>query len=652
MDFWVAVLKLLLLFSLCFSCEDVALFSNKVFPPNQCEMTWMRNSPSYHSIPFDSASSRHLSNICSDSPHCFQHASQTYSLHLYSETHAAPLSSLPKLNPVPVLFIPGSQGSKNQIRSIASVVEQLHFYDHERGNSPRRTFQFEPDFLEPHQNDTFSPLPEIFQFFTVDFSEEDSGINGGFLSLQSNYVAACLYQIRRLYQRQSFSSSSSSDLSLMVIAHSMGGVVARAAFARDDTILSVWGSITLLTLATPHLRPLVAVDASMLKMYQEMDLMWEKRVFPSSKVLLVSIAGGYRDVIIPAHLATRLPPNLHPFANSHHFIANVASSIPHVWLATDHKCIMWCRQLVYVLARMMYDWVDASTLQMASSLRWRHQIASFYLVSRHVPPSPQNIRPKPFPLPPSSSLSTLCHISQSFSQIFHSPLNIPLFALHPLSCLPPSSSSSSHLFFLLTNLRPFLVQCEGKECAEVAGSPQKIPVLFKSAPQKSPHEYTFLAPFLWYFPVNLSAFSEPSHLSHWIAFQHPLISFSHPKHQISTPPFAAFDKLQFFSANSFSVLRDLFFSNSIFNIQNSSSALIRFPFSHRFIAWNVDVVQHQKSASWYPSVNFHSNLDSFHHFSSSPRKFRTFAGFIVNLFPLFSCFEPKTQLEPPQISAT
>ena len=41
----------------------------------------------------------------------------------------------------------------------------------------------------------------------------------------------------------------------------------------------------------------------------------------------------------------------------------LCSAIPGVWVSPDHRCIVWCKQLVLALSRALFDSIDPQTRQ-------------------------------------------------------------------------------------------------------------------------------------------------------------------------------------------------------------------------------------------------------------------------------------------------
>lgn len=107
-----------------------------------------------------------------------------YSLYGYSEGSGTEGLRRMRFTGVPVLFIPGNSGSHKQGRSLASVALRMALN---------------------------SRSPFHFDFFMVDFNEDLSGIYGGVLENEVNFVQASINQIVGLYR---------TNVSVILIGHS------------------------------------------------------------------------------------------------------------------------------------------------------------------------------------------------------------------------------------------------------------------------------------------------------------------------------------------------------------------------------------------------------------------------------------------------
>ncbi|CAJ0841403.1 4990_t:CDS:10, partial [Entrophospora sp. SA101] len=240
-----------------------------------------------------------------------------YSLYLYRDqpydTSNQPLG-------IPALFIPGNAGSYKQVRSIAAETSKLYY---EVISKQSRSF--------------------------VDFNEEYSALHGHSLCEQAEYLNDAIRYILSLYPsiRKSQQTSSSSQpypdpTAVILIGHSMGGVVARTLFQTPNFQP---GSInTILTMSTPHTLPPASFD-------------WKINTESSSNslmdVTLISIAGGNLDTIVCSDST-----NINSLVPDSNGFTVFTTSIPKVWTSMDHQCILWCEQLVKVVANTLLNIVD------------------------------------------------------------------------------------------------------------------------------------------------------------------------------------------------------------------------------------------------------------------------------------------------------
>ncbi|CAG8453307.1 11184_t:CDS:10 [Funneliformis mosseae] len=246
---------------------------------------------------------------------------------------------------IPALFIPGNAGSYKQARSIASETSVI--------------------FSEVFSRDpaSFEMGVSTLDFFTVDFNEEFSALHGHSLNEQAEYLNDAIRYILSLYpltrKTQNTTRTPHPDpTSVIIIGHSMGGVVARTLFTMSNYQP---GSInTILTLATPHVLPPFPFDWQISKIYTDINEFWRNGYSQSATsansladVTLISIAGGNLDTIVCSDSA-----NINSLVPASHGFTVFTTSIPNVWTSMDHQAILWCKQLVKVVATSLLSIVD------------------------------------------------------------------------------------------------------------------------------------------------------------------------------------------------------------------------------------------------------------------------------------------------------
>ena len=290
---------------------------------NGCEMTYMFEYPEYIRIKLKK-------NVSQKYPR--------YGLYLYGEglyAQEQKRSFLP--SGIPVLFIPGNAGSYRQVRSLASVALRK---------------------AERHRNH--------FNYFTTDFDEDFSGLYGGVLMGQVHFVHSCLKHIVKMYGKKK-------STPVILIGHSMGGMIARALFTLDN-FRSKFVSI-IITLGTPHVAPVLPLDNRLDAFYFRVNDFWKHS--PSiSNLSVISLAGGARDILVPAkHCA--LPRNMDIQLQ----YSAVTTAVPNVWLTIDHLALCWCKQLILVINRALFALADEdnySNMITEDKVRQAHVLRQYF----------------------------------------------------------------------------------------------------------------------------------------------------------------------------------------------------------------------------------------------------------------------------------
>ncbi|RLN65550.1 hypothetical protein BBP00_00002777 [Phytophthora kernoviae] len=170
------------------------------------------------------------------------------------------------LSGVPVLFIPGHLGSYKQARSLSR-----HLWDLD---------------------------PSLFDVFALDFQEEPTGLNGNLITEQATFLNDAVRAILREYKRQSKKTNKQLVIpeSVVIVAHSMGGVVARTAETLSNYKRRSIQHVV--ALGVPYGNPSFPFDAEVNAVY---DRMHNKR---EDDVVYVAIAGGHKDTLVTASLTS------------------------------------------------------------------------------------------------------------------------------------------------------------------------------------------------------------------------------------------------------------------------------------------------------------------------------------------------------------
>ena len=292
-------------------------FLNPKANASSCQMTYLYEYPEYIPVDMNETVARQFPK---------------YGLYVYGEGEKAKDLKRERYSGIPVLFVPGSSGSHQQVRYLASVALRKSL-----------------DIDYKHH----------FDYFSVDFNREFTALYAGKLGKQAEYVALAIDHILTLYDNQD---------SVVLIGHSTGGLVAKSVFTvpgfREER-LSI-----LLTLATPH-NPAVLMDSHQKDFYGRVNRFWnENRKGSLRKVTFISLSGGRGDLNVRPGLTT----------SSHADINAMTTDIPGVWTTADHECIVWCKQLVLAINRALFDTVDEG--QLVHQHQVRRSVFAYHLQNR------------------------------------------------------------------------------------------------------------------------------------------------------------------------------------------------------------------------------------------------------------------------------
>ncbi|GFY87273.1 hydrolases, acting on ester bond [Actinidia rufa] len=307
-------------------------------------------------------------------------SSSKYGLYLYHEGWKKIdfNERLKKINGVPVLFIPGNGGLLKlyhacfppcyccgkdgmHVRSLAAESNRAY-----QGGPLERTF---------------------YQEASLNLKEgrsEHSAMDGRILEEHTEYVVYAIHRILDQYKdshdaraREGASVSGNLPKSVILVGHSMGGFVARAAIVHPHLRKS--SVETVLTLSSPHQSPPVALQPSLGQYYARVNQEWRKGYEvqtsrtgryvsdpPLSRIVVVSISGGIHDYQVRTKLeslAGIVPP-------SHGFLIS-STAMKNVWLSMEHQVILWCNQLVVQVSHTLLSLMDPETGQPFSDTQKR-----------------------------------------------------------------------------------------------------------------------------------------------------------------------------------------------------------------------------------------------------------------------------------------
>lgn len=288
-----------------------------------------------------------------------------FSLYLYREQGKDPIprnenEGFEALDGIPALFIPGNAGSYRQMRSIAAEVSNLYF--------------------DENINVVSNSNARNFDFFGADFNEDYTAFHGRTMLDQAEFLNEAIRFILLLYL-----SHANPPTSVLILAHSMGGIVARVLPTLPNYVP---GSInTIVTLSSPHSAAPLTFDGDISKIYLAIDRFWYDGFHPGPdssgiahlrlhNMSLVSITGGQLDSVLPADYTTLgflVPP-------SNGFAVHT-TGIPNVWTPMDHLAIVWCRQLRRQVSLMLLEVADVTSPHRTYPLEKRMEIMRRHLLS-------------------------------------------------------------------------------------------------------------------------------------------------------------------------------------------------------------------------------------------------------------------------------
>ena len=199
-------------------------------------------------------------------------------------------------------------------------------------------------------------------FFSVDFNEDFSAFHGQTILDQAEYLNDAVAYILSLYndpRRSQRDPGLPDPSSVILVGHSMGGVVARTMLTMQNYQSNSIN--TIVTMSAPHARPPVSVDAESVRTYKRINDYWRQAYTqkwasdnPLWHVTLISIAGGGLDTVVPSDFAS-----LESLVPSTHGFTVFTSGIPNVWTGADHIQTTWCVQLMKPIVRSIFSILDA-----------------------------------------------------------------------------------------------------------------------------------------------------------------------------------------------------------------------------------------------------------------------------------------------------
>jgi GPI inositol-deacylase len=217
----------------------------------------------------------------------------------------------PQPSGTPVLFIPGNAGSSHQVRSIAS--------------SATRQYLSSPHVVSP-EFASRSQTPKPLDIFAVEFNEDLSAFHGPTLLSERAYSFKAISYILSLYP---------SNTSIVVMGHSMGGIVATSLLPSPDIS-------AIITMSTPHTLPPARFDNRIEGIYST-----NYQHLVADPTPIVSICGGATDAMVPSESCILPEPSAHHIFRKTIF----TSGMERCWTGVGHREMVWCHQARWQVAR-------------------------------------------------------------------------------------------------------------------------------------------------------------------------------------------------------------------------------------------------------------------------------------------------------------
>ena len=271
----------------------------------------------------------------------------------------------------PILFIPGHAGEYKQGKGLASTI-----YKMQENYNITSIFSTYNDYYDiDNYND------KIFDFFGVDFDWDFSVFHGSTLEKQAKYVTKSIEMILNFYRHLPIIER---PKSVILVGHSMGGVVARLAVKnlgmeiKAKSLHSPQLNLveskyieqvdTIITLGTPHVTSPWPIDETTSKLYQSLNTFYfdHKNDYLRNLVIL-SISGGIADTQVQSELS-ELPMELISSSKS---LFVQSTSIPSVRQSIAHQALCRCKSLLETISKSIYD------IEIQKTTKPKHKISIF-----------------------------------------------------------------------------------------------------------------------------------------------------------------------------------------------------------------------------------------------------------------------------------
>lgn len=272
-----------------------------------------------------------------------------------------------------VMYVPGHEGTYMQARSLGAHGTTLTRHGHDV--SQKDVNHILDRVWDGSMNATAENVKDfLFDVYAVDFGGEGGGLHGSRLFAQAEFLGNAL---ERIAEECGFGGKTDEQDDIVIVAHSIGGLVARKAAFSVNRKREMFGKDPLvkklITLASPHGGIPFLFDSSVYRFHKNItmqeSLQDEKtRNLGKKHNHLVSISGGLRDELIPPS-SCRVPSIM---TNSISVLAtNVAIHEKYVAerFGMDHNAIVWCHGVLSFVREIIHADTYENTLQLIRNKR-------------------------------------------------------------------------------------------------------------------------------------------------------------------------------------------------------------------------------------------------------------------------------------------
>lgn len=251
---------------------------------------------------------------------------------------------------IPVLFIPGHAGDYQQARSLgAHALGLTGRYDY--GNAVER--------IQKNFGDGRTTTIRM-DVYAVDFNEEWTAWHGFYLERQSEFVEHAIHHLVSMCK--CFSNNK-----ILLVGHSLGGLIARSAYSERHVAAIV-------TMGTPHFRPIYAFDDGVLRFWKRH---FQERRKAQEHPILISISGGLRDEIIPPESCETDSSSVSVLATDIMNPPIDETTIKPALLGMDHRAIVWCHNILAPVVHSLLIRLNDERLQLVHELQQKYGLHHF-----------------------------------------------------------------------------------------------------------------------------------------------------------------------------------------------------------------------------------------------------------------------------------